>query len=247
MGEYAVKAHMQGVKHASLLEAKLSTARPIEFFCKATESAVKEASNNSASTSSTSDSSSITSFVTRKSALDAEILWALKCVKSHYSFNSCQGNGELFRKMFPDSIIAKQFALGERKCSYLIVLGLAPYFKTKLTKNLENSEFFTLLFDETLNNSNQKKQLDVHVRYWEPYDNKMVTTYFGSALLGHSTAKDILTEFYDIIGSSSLPKLLQISMDGPSVNWSFYKTLQEDVQKQFSSNFANVGSWAPYS
>ncbi|GBN09361.1 hypothetical protein AVEN_156320-1 [Araneus ventricosus] len=148
--------------------------------------------------------------------------------------------------MFPGRIIAKQFSLGERRCSYLIMFGLAPYFKTNLTKNLESSEFFTLLFDETLNNSNQKKQLDVHVRYWKPYDNKVVTIYFGSAFLGHSTAKYILTEFYDIIGSLSLSKLLQIFMDGPSVNWSFYKTLQEDVQKQFSSKFANVGSCGLY-
>lgn len=120
--------------------------------------------------------------------------------------------------MFPDSVIAKQFAQGESKCSYLVSFGLAPYFKNILLKKLGNSSHFVLLFDETLNKSNQKKQLDILIRYWDSSQNEVATKYFDSAFLGHSTAEDLLREFYDKVKSLTLSKLLQLSMDGPSVN-----------------------------
>ncbi|CAL1287102.1 unnamed protein product, partial [Larinioides sclopetarius] len=39
--------------------------------------------------------------------LDAEILWSLKLIKSHFSYKSCNNVGNLFSKMFHDSIIAR--------------------------------------------------------------------------------------------------------------------------------------------
>ena len=46
-----------------------------------------------------------------------------------YSFNSCQNKNDLFCDLFPDSNIAKIFACGKTKCSYIVTYGLAPYFK----------------------------------------------------------------------------------------------------------------------
>ena len=37
----------------------------------------------------------------------AEVLWPLKVVMCHYSFNSCNDISATFRAMFPDSGIAK--------------------------------------------------------------------------------------------------------------------------------------------
>ncbi|KAJ8879024.1 hypothetical protein PR048_019630 [Dryococelus australis] len=56
----------------------------------------------------------------------AEIVWALKVVDSRYSKSSCYDISDLFSFMFPDSNIAKQFSLGETKCSYVINHGIAP-------------------------------------------------------------------------------------------------------------------------
>ena len=39
----------------------------------------------------------------------AEVLWTLKVVMCHYSFNSCNDISATFRAMFPDSGIAKIF------------------------------------------------------------------------------------------------------------------------------------------
>ena len=92
------------------MEGKMSASNSMDSFCKTASLPTLEESNK--------PDTSIVSYTTGKVTLDAEIMWAMKCVKSHYSYNSCQGNGELFSKMFPDSTIAKQFALSERKCSY---------------------------------------------------------------------------------------------------------------------------------
>lgn len=211
-------------------------SRTMDSFCKSTDEI------EVATCSSNPDPPSIDSFITGKSAIDAEILWTLKVVKNHLSYNSCQGIGELFHQMFPDSTIAKQFSVGERKCSYMILFGLSPFFKAKISKTLQECEFFTLLFDETLNKSNQKKQLDIHVRFWDPLENEVRTKYFDSAFLGHSTSEDLVSNLYAIVKNFSLPKLLQISMDGPNVNWKFFKTLQSDIEKEFYTKCANVGS-----
>ncbi|KAG8175604.1 hypothetical protein JTE90_019416 [Oedothorax gibbosus] len=232
MGESAVKVHMKGLKHISLMEGKKTGS--IVSFCKSTKPAAEEPIPK--------QDSGLASYTTGKGALDAEILWAIKCVLSHFSYNSCQGNAELFSRMFPDSTIAKQFALGERKCSYLISFGLAPHIKSMLLKSLGDADFFTILFDETLNKSNQRKQMDIHLRFWDSSENQVKTKYFDSAFMGHSTAGDLLKEFYTIVKSLNLSKLLQISMDGPSVNWSFYNALQKDLEKEFNCVSANIGT-----
>ena len=51
--------------------------------------------------------------------LHSEILWALKMVVSHYSFNSPKNTSELFTRMFPDSDVAKAFRCGEGKAVYI--------------------------------------------------------------------------------------------------------------------------------
>ncbi|CAG5135939.1 unnamed protein product [Candidula unifasciata] len=68
--------------------------------------------------------------------------------------------------MFPDSAIAKKFSLSERKCSYLVSFGLAPYFTSLLEAKLFKRNF-VLLFDESMNKSFQLKQMDFHVRFWD--------------------------------------------------------------------------------
>ena len=45
----------------------------------------------------------------------AETLWALKCVNSNMSFASANGDGDMFRQMFPDSRIAENYKQNETK------------------------------------------------------------------------------------------------------------------------------------
>lgn len=154
--------------------------------------------------------------VTSSEALRAEILWVMKCVDSHYSYNSCSSINRLFQAMFPDSTIAMSFACGERKASYFCTFGLAPYFAGELLKKVQTAPHYVLLFDETLNKELQEKQLDVHLRFW---DKKQVTTkFYNSMYMGHATAADLFKLLSPLVTKLGHRKLLQLSMDGPNVN-----------------------------
>ena len=112
--------------------------------------------------------------------LTTEILLALKALSAHFSFNSCAHISELFTRMFPDSEIAKKITCGSDKIAYMVTFGLGPHFQDLLKRRLNSSDGFVLLFDESLNRELNKKQMDIHVRYW--YGNQ-VSTYFVYSLL----------------------------------------------------------------
>ncbi|GBM66403.1 hypothetical protein AVEN_274342-1 [Araneus ventricosus] len=86
----------------------------------------------------------------------------------------------------------------------------------------------------------QEKQMDIHVRHW--HQNRVSTIYFNSVFLGHSKSSDIFEEFISAIAKLKFSKTIQISMDGPNVNWKFYSMLQDYYFKEFGKNLLNIGS-----
>ncbi|GBN16550.1 hypothetical protein AVEN_227752-1 [Araneus ventricosus] len=184
----------------------------------------------------------ITPFIESTQCLDAELKWSLKCIESYYSYNSCKDISNLFREMFPDSKIAEKFSCGPTKCSYLISFGIAPYIKGVLFKCLGELNVYSLMFDEALNKSLQAKQMDLHIRFWNEKNQEVETRYVASTFMGHSTAEDILREFYNSTEKLDLRKVLSLSMDGPSVNWKFFNLLNDKMQKEFATSLINVGS-----
>lgn len=117
-----------------------------------------------------------------------------------------------------------------------------PYFQSVMYDEYKKVSHFTLLFDEILNRTNQKKQLDLHIRYWQADENKVATRNLTSVFMGHATAADIFESFMEAVKKLDLKKLLQISMDGPAVNWSFYETLQKELKKEYNIECLSVGS-----
>ena len=149
--------------------------------------------------------------------------------------------GDLFCKMFPDSNIAKHFQCGGKKASYLTNFGIAPHFLSLLTDRVKDlKDGYVLLFDESLNNKNQKKQLDAHLRFWDA-DN-VSSRYFGTEFMGHGTADDLMRDLDHI--TEGLPRrgMLQMSMDGPSVNWKLYKMFEENMFLETGAHLINIGS-----
>ncbi|GBN08520.1 hypothetical protein AVEN_113923-1 [Araneus ventricosus] len=228
-----------GGKHSHLLASRQSSGN-VKSFC--TVKAASSSKDSNASTSKNSENHTIDAFVLKNEVVDAEILWALKCIKSCYSYKSCTDVTQLFSRMFPDSEIARKFSCGEKKCAYICHFGLGPYFQTLLVDDCKNADFFTLLFDETLNQTNQKKQLDIHVRYWHKEECKVRTKYLTSTFIGHSTSEDLLSAFYECVVKLDLSKVLQISMDGPSVNWKFYSSLQENLSREYGIQSLTLGT-----
>ena len=146
--------------------------------------------------------------------------------------------------MFPDSASASKFACGERKSNYLCTFGIAPYFQNLLRQKLRDSQRtgaeYVLLFDESLNPSMQTKQMDVMVRIWDA--NRVRTRYLTSKFLGHAYAETIQEELYDCCSSLGLRGLLQLSMDGPHVNWKAFDLLNAQVETETRRKLLDVGS-----
>ena len=104
--------------------------------------------------------------------------------------------------------------------SYLLTFGLAPYFLNELYKKLKNSPNYVILFDESYNSISKSEQMDVHVRFWDDDSNCVITRYLDSQFLNRGTADQIFLYATRNLDDS---KILQLSMDGPSVNLKFYR------------------------
>ena len=85
-------------------------------------------------------------------------------------------------------------------------------------KNVDN---YVVLFDESLNPDLQKKQLDVHVWFLD-VDGTVKTRYIDLYFLGHATANDIVLKLNETMFSIDNEAMLQLSMDGPNVNWKVF-------------------------
>lgn len=115
-----------------------------------------------------------------KKVSDAELLWALNRVKSHFSAASNIGMNELFKKMFSDSEIVSLYSMSESKYRYLKTFEIGLHFSKMLTDQVKASPAHCILFDESLNDELQKKQLDVHVRYLSEKSCKIESRYYSS-------------------------------------------------------------------
>ena len=110
----ALVPHAAGAKH----KERLRTYNPISRLCFMNENVNKD-------TPKATSTSWVDSLMSSVAVSHAEIYWAMKVLWSHFSYRSGLNLNELFRKMFPDSQVAKSFQLSKIKCSYYVAFGLA--------------------------------------------------------------------------------------------------------------------------
>ena len=177
-----------------------------------------------------------------KEAAEAEILWVLKMVVSHYSFRSTSDLAELFQRIFKNCPVAKIFSIGYDKASYLLCFGIAPYYESQLLEELNESRSYCISFDESMNKDLQQNQMDIHVRYWDRKKNMVVTRYLTSEFLRHCSASDLKDKLMEAIKKLSFPKVQQISMDGPNVNLKLLKELKSEMQDENSAQLLATGT-----
>lgn len=243
----SITVHERGKKHKSLVNVLLNgTQRTLAF--KSVTTSVTSAPSIQNSSEKSGDSSSVScerkcpkisnvnSFVIKDEVVKAEIIWALNVVLTHSSNRSGGNASELFKIMFPDSIIADKFKMHKDKLSYVITYGLGPYFQNQLIKEINKCDFYCLSLDESLNKVSQKGQMDIIVRFWDTSKNEINTRYLTSVFLGHAKASDLLDSFTGSISGlgMSLKKIMQMETDGPNVNLKFLRDF-EDHMKNFSS------------
>ena len=163
-----------------------------------------------------------------KKVAHAEILWALKCVSSHFSRNSNPGVNDLFKRMFSDSEIAATYSMSGSKFRCVTTFGLGPYFAKKLLYDVKQAPAHALLFSESQNEEMASKQLDVHVRYWSSENVRVESRDLTSSFIGHSSTDDILKHFEEATKDLDPVKTWNI---GPHVNLAFERELRESREE----------------
>ena len=252
MGEAAIKSHAKGNQHILRLQQATAKHTPsITLFVDAKAAHVDPEKNASfpAATKSepnpspgpSTSAGTCADFFSSHAVTSAEIMWAIKVVTAHFSYSACNDASDLFRSMFPDSAIAAKFSCARTKCAYLCRFGIAPYFSELLLKSVKACSEFVLLFDESLNPVTQTKQMDVYIRMWD-ITGIVITRYFGSVFMGHADAAGMLQKLNDCIRSLNLAKLVQISMDGPNVNWKLFDMVQNDLHLNLKLTLLDIGS-----
>ena len=60
--------------------------------------------------------------------------------------------------------------------------------------------------------------------------------------MGHASASDLLAHFHCAIKGFQLNKIVQVSIDGPNVNWKFLEQFQSELKRKSNVTLMNVGS-----
>ena len=144
--------------------------------------------------------------------------------------------------MFPDSDIACSYFMAMIKLSYVINFGITTHSRALLLEKLVKSKFYTVCFDESLNEVVQKCQMDFSLRFWDKTANEAVVQYFDSKFLGHASAQDLFKEFQEALKDLRESSMLQVSMDGPSVSWALYDELCKHCKREELPSLTNIGS-----
>lgn len=172
----------------------------------------------------------------KDSVTEAEILWCVNTVMNHDSLRSSESSVLLFGKMFKSCQVAQEMKLHKDKIGYSIIYGLAPYFTDMLKASLEGAKDVVIGFDESFNKIAQRTQMDLSVRFWDDTSNTVHSRYLGSVFLNQCKATDLLEAFKSGLEGIDCSKILQVSMDGPNVNWSFLKLLKQDISHTYGPN-----------
>ena len=97
---------------------------------------------------------------------EAHVVLAMYCMKSGFSNNSVDNFGDVLKSMCQTDPASSKFQMGRIKLQYVVNHGLFPHFKQMILDEILKSSFMSVLYDKSLNESTQKSEMDIHVRYW---------------------------------------------------------------------------------
>ena len=239
MRNSALDSHASGKKHQQLMLEHSKSGMIDLMFNKPCSSSTKE-------TEDSKKSGSLDDLLLKNEVINAEILWCLKLVAGHLSYNSCSNISKIFKTMFSRSDVARQFSLGKSKARYMILYGSAPYCKAELLGQINSFPQFSLSFDESLNTTLQKCQMDIKVKFFNNTTNMVVTQYLDSKFLERWNTDNLFTCICESISGLSESKFLQLSMEGPSVNWVVLDKLDDLLVENGHTKTAHIGSCAQH-
>ena len=120
--------------------------------------------------------------------------------------------------------------------------GIAPFNKTLLLDELKEVLFYIMSCDESLNHITLTDLMDLIVRFWDNNKKRIQVRYFDSGFLGHTGANQLLEKFHELTEKLIPTRLIQISMNGPNVNWKFLELLAESRVEAETPSLINISS-----
>ena len=71
--------------------------------------------------------------------------------------------------------------------------------------------------------------MDCHVQFWNDSRKLVTRRYLGAQFMGHGDAAKLVDCCHESLRGLHEKNILQISMDGPNVNWKFYEDVCNDI------------------
>ena len=133
------------------------------------------------------------------------------------------------------------------KCAYLINFGLEPYFHESLTRDINQSPFYSYSFEESMNSVLQNCQMVVVIHYWVGSNNVTQTQYLDSKFLNRPNTEELLSSICESLTNLREDKLPQLSMDGPAVNWKVFELFEEKLESKGLPKTLNIGGCSQHS
>ena len=139
--------------------------------------------------------------------------------------------------MFADSPIAKGFHPSVDNIRCMTNYGIAPYYKGLLIDSLKKSDCFVVSFDESLNNFVKSCGRVLLLRYSDSDDFTVKFCYYDSRFFNHTNHQDLVKQFSDVMKQLDVNKLLQVFMDGPSVNQISRRNFKREKSRRTASTY----------
>ena len=113
--------------------------------------------------------------------------------------------------------------------------------KEQIIADLAN-KLFSFKFDEITTNQ-IKKQYSAFVTYFSNVTQTIVTAFCGSLFIGHRTAEDLVSHFFEFLKRYWLSTfyLLSLGMDGPNLN-KFFASKLKAVLNAIATLFIDIGT-----
>ena len=92
-----------------------------------------------------------------------------------------------------------------------------------------------------MNSITQTNQMDCLIRYWDSEANLIRVQFWNSSYLGHGTHKDVLKKFENSLTGLNPSKMIQVSMDGASVNLKFLESLGNSRERKGLPGLIDIG------
>ena len=151
MGISALNSHIKSKKHVKVTASKTTQSSIFSSFASSSNTQKSTTSASPAPKSPASSAPPILPIFDISKRVNAETIWVLHCISNNISDRSNDDISEVFQAMFPGS---PKLQLKRDKIRYVTNFGLAPYFRDILREDVNNSEYITVSYDESLNKIN---------------------------------------------------------------------------------------------